>query len=62
MRRWQVCPGFLDIVGAYGVKTNEDERVFYGGRESGGKDGMEAYLAYDEWCRSRRELLMLELP
>ncbi|KAK0941806.1 hypothetical protein LTR29_006698 [Friedmanniomyces endolithicus] len=38
MRRWQVCPGFLDIVGAYGVKTNEDERVFYGGRESGGKD------------------------
>ncbi|KAK0783111.1 hypothetical protein LTR91_015579 [Friedmanniomyces endolithicus] len=38
MRRWQVCPGFLDIVGAYGVKTNEDERVFYGWRESGGKD------------------------
>ncbi|KAK1058949.1 hypothetical protein LTR74_013006 [Friedmanniomyces endolithicus] len=38
MRRWRVCPGFLDIVGAYGVKTNEDERVFYGWRESGGKD------------------------
>ncbi|KAK0929617.1 hypothetical protein LTR48_005638 [Friedmanniomyces endolithicus] len=37
MRRWRVCPGFLDIVGAYGVKTNEDERVFYGWQESGGK-------------------------
>ncbi|KAK0325600.1 hypothetical protein LTR57_003772 [Friedmanniomyces endolithicus] len=42
MRRWQVCPGFLDIVGAYGVKTNEDERVFYGWRERGGKDDTES--------------------
>ncbi|KAK0289114.1 hypothetical protein LTR35_000490 [Friedmanniomyces endolithicus] len=39
MRRWRVSPGFLDIVGAYGVKTSEDERVFYGWREGGGKNG-----------------------
>ncbi|TKA72827.1 hypothetical protein B0A55_06036, partial [Friedmanniomyces simplex] len=37
MRRWRVGPGFLDIVGAYGLKTNEDERNFYGWRESGAR-------------------------
>ncbi len=59
MRRWRVCPGFLDIVGAYGVKTSEDERVFHGWRESGGKNGMRIFLLCGEWWV--RSLLMIIL-
>ncbi|KAK0837349.1 hypothetical protein LTR03_012888 [Friedmanniomyces endolithicus] len=54
MRRWRVCPGFLDIVGAYGVKTSEDERVFHGWRESGGKNELCYNVPYVE--RHGREL------